>query len=84
MPLNWLIECNIRRRQRSLFFQSNIEEDVQFVPEGIEGRVPYKGHLSESIYQFVGDLRAGMGYTGSATIEELSTEARFLLKLLPD
>ena len=60
MPLNWLIECNIRRRQRSLFFQSNIEEDVQFVPEGIEGRVPYKGHLSESIYQSVGGLRAGL------------------------
>jgi len=38
----------------------------------------YKGHLSESIYQFVGCLRAGMGYTGSATIDELRTEARFV------
>ena len=59
------------------YFQSHIEEDEKFIPEGIEGRVPYKGHLSESIYQFVGGLRAGMGYTGSATIEELRTEARF-------
>ena len=60
------------------YFQSHIEEDEKFIPEGIEGRVPHKGHLSESIYQFVGGLRAGMGYTGSATIEELRTEARFV------
>jgi len=60
------------------YFQGHIEEDVKFVPEGIEGRVPYKGPLSESIYQFVGGLRAGMGYTGSATIEELRTEPRFV------
>jgi len=60
------------------YFQSHIEEDEKFISEGIEGRVPYKGHLSESIYQFVGGLRAGMGYTGSATIEELRTEARFV------
>ena len=49
-------------------FQSDIEEDEKFIPEGIEGRVPYKGHFSESIYQFVGGLRAGRGYTSSATI----------------
>ncbi|MEC9011436.1 MAG: IMP dehydrogenase, partial [SAR324 cluster bacterium] len=60
------------------YFQGHIEEDVKFVPEGIEGRVPYKGHLSESIYQVVGGLRAGMGYTGSASIEELRTEPRFV------
>ena len=60
------------------YFQGHIEEDFKFVPEGIEGRVPYKGHLSESIYQFVGGLRAGMGYTGSASIEELRTEPRFV------
>ena len=40
--------------------------------------MPNKGHLSESIYQFVGGLRAGMGYTGSTTIEELGSEARFV------
>ena len=46
------------------------------MPEGIEGRVPYKGSLRESIYQLVGGLRAGMGYIGCATIEELRTKAR--------
>ena len=51
------------------YFQDHIEEEVKFVPEGIEGRVPYIGHLADSIYQFVGGLRAGMGYTGSATID---------------
>ena len=74
---NGLIGCNERRR-KDRYFQSHIEEDEKFIPEGIEGRVPYKGHLSESIYQFVGGLRAGMGYTGSAIIVELRTEARFV------
>ena len=60
------------------YFQSHIEDDVKFVPEGIEGRVPYKGHLSESIYQFVGGLRAGMGYTGTETIDELRSKPRFV------
>jgi len=60
------------------YFQSHIEEDVKFIPEGIEGRVPYKGHLSESIYQFVGGLRAGMGYTGTETIDELRSKPRFV------
>ena len=77
IPRNGLIGCNERRR-KDRYFQSHIEEDEKFIPEGIEGRVPYKGHLSESIYQFVGGLRAGMGYTGSATIDELRTEARFV------
>ena len=77
IPRNGLIGCNERRR-KDRYFQSHIEEDEKFIPEGIEGRVPYKGHLSESIYQFVGGLRAGMGYTGSTTIEELRTEARFV------
>jgi IMP dehydrogenase len=68
----------MKEGSKDRYFQSHIEEDVKFVPEGIEGRVPYKGHLSESIYQFVGGLRAGMGYTGSASIEALRTEPRFV------
>jgi len=53
------------------YFQ-DVEDDVKkMVPEGIEGMVPYKGTLSEVIYQMVGGLRASMGYCGSATIEEL-------------
>jgi IMP dehydrogenase len=50
----------------------------QLVPEGVEGRVPYKGPLSPFLYQIIGGLRAGMGYAGTKTIEELRTEARFV------
>jgi IMP dehydrogenase len=48
------------------------------VPEGVEGRVAYKGSLSPFLYQLVGGLRAGMGYCGAKTIDELRTEARFI------
>jgi IMP dehydrogenase len=50
----------------------------KLVPEGVEGRVPYKGPLSPFLYQLVGGLRAGMGYCGARTIDELRTEARFI------
>ena len=50
----------------------------KLVPEGIEGRVPYKGILADLVYQLVGGLRAGMGYCGAATIAELQNKARFL------
>ncbi len=50
----------------------------KLVPEGVEGRVPFKGPLSDFVYQLVGGLRAGMGYCGSRTIEELRTDARFI------
>jgi IMP dehydrogenase len=50
----------------------------KLVPEGVEGRVPFKGALSDFVYQLVGGLRAGMGYCGTKTIEELRTEARFI------
>lgn len=50
----------------------------KFVPEGIEGRVPYKGKLSDVIYQLVGGLRSGMGYTGSRNIKELQEKAKFV------
>jgi IMP dehydrogenase len=49
------------------------------VPEGVEGRVPYKGNLSPFIYQLVGGLRAGMGYCGTRNIEELRTKTQFIL-----
>ncbi len=52
------------------YFQDDVEPE-KFVPEGIEGRVPYKGELKDVLYQLVGGLKAGMGYTGSKTIEEL-------------
>ncbi|HIV00343.1 MAG TPA: IMP dehydrogenase [Candidatus Stercoripulliclostridium merdipullorum] len=54
------------------------EDAKKLVPEGVEGRVPYKGVLSDVIYQLIGGLRAGMGYCGKATIEELRTQAEFV------
>jgi IMP dehydrogenase len=60
------------------YFQAEVESPQKLVPEGIEGRVPYKGPLRESIYQLVGGLRAAMGYVGCATIGELHTKARFV------
>jgi len=53
-------------------------EASKLVPEGVEGRVPYRGHLSDFVYQLVGGLRAGMGYCGTRTIDELMTLARFV------
>ncbi|HLU65615.1 MAG TPA: IMP dehydrogenase, partial [Kofleriaceae bacterium] len=59
------------------YFQGGRAE-TKLVPEGIEGRVPYKGPLSESIYQLLGGLRSAMGYTGCATIAEMRQNARFI------
>jgi IMP dehydrogenase len=50
----------------------------KLVPEGVEGRVPFKGHLAPFIFQLVGGLRAGMGYCGTRNIEELRTRGRFI------
>src|SRR5262249_18508394 len=50
----------------------------KLVPEGVEGRVPYKGPLADFVFQLVGGLCAGMGYCGARTIEELRTKARFI------
>ena len=55
-----------------------MEVENKLVPEGIEGRVTYKGSLSGLIGQLVGGLRAGMGYTGCRTIKELQENARFM------
>jgi IMP dehydrogenase len=50
----------------------------KLVPEGIEGRVPYRGTLAEMVYQLVGGVRSGMGYCGTKTIPELQQKARFI------
>nr|HEX4317738.1 IMP dehydrogenase [Kofleriaceae bacterium] len=60
------------------YFQADVESPQKLVPEGIEGRVPYKGPLRESIYQLVGGLRASMGYVGCKTIGELHDKAKFV------
>ncbi|MHB1664883.1 MAG: IMP dehydrogenase [bacterium] len=60
------------------YYQSHQTEESKFVPEGIEGRVPYKGSLSDTIHQLTGGLRAGMGYSGVHSIEELRTKTKFM------
>ena len=59
------------------YFQQEIKDTLKLVPEGIEGRVGYKGPVSAVVHQLVGGLRAGMGYTGAATILELQTKTQF-------
>ncbi|WP_041644556.1 IMP dehydrogenase [Mahella australiensis] len=54
------------------------EDSSKFVPEGVEGRVPYKGPLSETVFQLMGGLRSGMGYCGCHTVDELRTKAKFV------
>jgi len=65
----------MKEGSRDRYFQ---EKDQKLVPEGIEGRVPFKGPVSETIYQMIGGLRAGMGYCGTPNIEALRTQTRFL------
>jgi len=60
------------------YFQGDVEEEIKLVPEGIEGRVPYKGPLAMIIHQLMGGLRAGMGYLGCRNIEELRVKPRFV------
>jgi IMP dehydrogenase len=63
---------------RERYFQEAAHELAKLVPEGIEGRVPFKGPLAHTVFQMVGGLRAGMGYCGARTIEELRTQTRFV------
>ncbi|MBI5447003.1 MAG: IMP dehydrogenase [Deltaproteobacteria bacterium] len=67
----------MQKGSRDRYFQG-IRDESELVPEGIEGRVPYRGPLSSNVLQLIGGLRAGMGYTGCASIEELRTKARFV------
>jgi IMP dehydrogenase len=60
------------------YYQDDVESTIKLVPEGIEGRVPFRGSLSASIFQLIGGLKAGMGYVGSKTIRELRTGAKFV------
>ncbi len=66
------------RAGRERYFQDPQADPDKLVPEGIEGRVPYKGPLSALVYQLVGGLRSGMGYCGCRNIEELRTKAKFV------
>jgi IMP dehydrogenase len=65
----------MERGSSDRYFQEN---NKKLVPEGIEGRVPYKGPLADTVYQLIGGIRSGMGYCGTATIEELQNDSRFV------
>ena len=66
-----------RSFSKDRYFQGDVEDVEKLIPEGIEGRVPYKGPLAPIVHQVVGGLRQSMGYCGAATIEEMKTRTRF-------
>jgi IMP dehydrogenase len=68
----------MKEGSRDRYFQDEVDADKKLVPEGIVGRVPYRGPLADTIYQLVGGLRAGMGYVGCANLAELRRKARFM------
>ncbi len=67
----------MKEGSRDRYFQDEVDAD-KLVPEGIEGRVPYRGTLSDTYYQLLGGLRAGMGYCGAETVADLAEKARFV------
>lgn len=68
----------MKRGSKDRYFQSHIGDESKFVPEGIEGRVPYKGSMAETVYQLVGGIRSGMGYLGCKTLAEVQEKAEFV------
>ena len=68
----------MQKGSKDRYFQDMEDDIAKLVPEGISARVPYKGNISEVIYQLVGGLRAGMGYCGSSTVEELQKKSQFI------
>jgi IMP dehydrogenase len=60
------------------YFQQDIKDQLKLVPEGIEGQVPYKGPATAVLHQLVGGVKAAMGYTGAATLEEFRSRAEFV------
>ncbi len=68
----------MKKGSKDRYFQESVELEGKLVPEGIEGRVPYRGPVSATVFQLVGGLRSGMGYTGSADLDALRTGAQFI------
>ena len=62
---------------RDRYFQADVSDTGKLVPEGIEGRVAYKGPLANTLHQIIGGLRSAMGYIGAANLDELREKARF-------
>ncbi len=68
----------MRAGSKDRYFQGDVQDAQKLVPEGIEGRVPYKGSLASIVYQLLGGLRSGMGYCGAGTIAELQEKGTFV------
>ena len=68
----------MKRGSKDRYFQGEIEDEKKFVPEGVEGRVPYRGPLADTVYQMVGGLKASMGYAGVKNIEELKNDVQYI------
>lgn len=68
----------MKEGSKDRYFQEEVEEERNLVPEGIVGRVPYRGPLADTLYQLIGGLRAGMGYVGCPNLESLKTKAKFM------
>jgi len=68
----------MKEGSKDRYFQEDVESEAKLVPEGIEGRVPYRGALSYAIQQLIGGMKAGMGYLGARNIQELQQKARFI------
>ena len=68
----------MKKGSKDRYYQEDLAQEAKLVPEGIVGRVPYKGALAACVYQLVGGLKAGMGYVGCKTIEALRQDARFI------
>jgi len=68
----------MKEGSKDRYFQGDVESETKLVPEGIEGRVPYRGVLSDSVQQLIGGMKAGMGYLGAKTIQELQRNAKFI------
>jgi IMP dehydrogenase len=68
----------MKEGSKDRYFQEGVEGESKLVPEGIVGRVPYRGPIADTIYQLIGGLRAGMGYVGAPSIKELQARAKFM------
>lgn len=68
----------MKEGSKDRYFQDHQEESSKFVPEGIEGRVPYKGSLEDTVYQMIGGLRSGMGLSGAANLKELKEKSKMV------
>ena len=68
----------MKEGSKDRYFQEDVESEAKLVPEGIEGRVPYRGALSYAIQQLIGGMKAGMGYLGARNIQELQQKAKFI------